>query len=149
MDHIPKHHWLKLEKKRDDARELLAQKIDPKEYKDDQLREKQLAAGNTFESVTTQWFAIKKTKIAETTARSLWRNFENNVFPKLGHRPIDKILAPEAISVLTTLYSYGDVPDYRQAELIKKLNQPREIVSDKMEAMVLATMQKMMGSPKT
>ena len=51
--------------------------------------------------------------------------------------------------VLTTLYSYGDVPDYRQAELIKKLSQPREIVSDEMEAMVLATMQKMMGSPKT
>jgi hypothetical protein len=29
--------------------------------------------------------------------------------------------------VLTTLYSYGDVPDYRQAELIKKLIHPGKI----------------------
>ena len=47
--------------------------------------------------MATDWFAIKKTTIAENTAKSLWRKFENHVFPKLGHRPIDKILAPEAI----------------------------------------------------
>jgi len=35
--------------------------------------------------------------------------------------------------VLTTLYSYGDVPDYRQAELIKKLNQPRPEQSPEMQ----------------
>lgn len=96
-------------KKRDEAKSLLAQEIDPKQQKDDQLREKQLAASNTFESVATEWFGIKKTKIAESTAKSLWRNFENHVFPKLGHRPIDKILAPEAISVLKPLAARGSL----------------------------------------
>jgi integrase/recombinase XerD len=47
--------------------------------------------------------------------------------------------------VLTTLYSYGDVPDYRQAELIKKLNQPRENQGHDMEAIIEATMQKMLA----
>ena len=35
--------------------------------------------------------------------------------------------------VLTTLYSYGDVPDYRQAELIKKLSQPRKEQTPEMQ----------------
>jgi len=48
-------------------------------------------------------------------------------------------------SVLTSFYSYGDVPDYRQAELIKKLNQPRVEQSDDMQAAIEATIKKMMG----
>jgi integrase/recombinase XerD len=47
--------------------------------------------------------------------------------------------------VLTTLYSYGEVQDYRQAELIKKLNEPRKIEVPDMEAVIEATMKKMMN----
>ncbi|MEW6992456.1 integrase domain-containing protein [Colwelliaceae bacterium 6441] len=108
-------------KKRVQAKEQLAEGIDPKEYRDDQLREKELAAGNTFEKVATEWFSIKKTKIAETTAKSLWRNFENHVFPKLAHRPIDKILAPEAISVLKPLAARGSLET--TSKLIGYLNE--------------------------
>ena len=88
-------------KKRVAARELLA--------KDDKHREQVLSASNTFKSVATDWFAIKKTTIAENTAKSLWRKFENHVFPKLGHRPIDKILAPEAIEALKPLAAKGNL----------------------------------------
>lgn len=96
-------------KKRDDARALLAQNVDPKEYKEDKLREQQLAANHTLKSVAADWFAIKKTRIAETTAISLWRTFENHIFPKIGHRPIDKLLAPEMISVLRPLAAKGSL----------------------------------------
>jgi integrase len=96
-------------KKRVAARELLAKDIDPKEFKDDKHREQLLSASNTFKSVATDWFAIKKTTIAENTAKSLWRKFENHVFPKLGHRPIDKILAPEAIEALKPLDAKGNL----------------------------------------
>jgi len=47
-------------------------------------------------------------------------------------------------SVLTTLYSYGDVPDYRQAELIKKLSQPRVGQSQYMQAAIEGTIKEMM-----
>lgn len=47
--------------------------------------------------------------------------------------------------VLTTLYSYGEVQDYRQAELIKKLNEPRGSQVPDMEAVIEATMKKMMA----
>jgi integrase len=96
-------------KKRVAARELLAKDIDPKEFKDDKHREQLLSASNTFKSVATDWFDIKKTTIAENTAKSLWRKFENHVFPKLGHRPIDKILAPEAIEALKPLAAKGNL----------------------------------------
>lgn len=96
-------------KKRAAARELIVSGLDPKENKEDLLRQNLLAASYTLQSVTTDWFAIKKSKVAETTARSLWRNFENHVFPKLGHRPIDKLLAPEVINVLKPLAAKGSL----------------------------------------
>lgn len=46
--------------------------------------------------------------------------------------------------VLTTFYSYGDVADYRQAELLKKLAQPRTEATPEMEALIQQTMMKML-----
>lgn len=96
-------------KRREAARELVAKGVDPKEHKDDKHREQLLTASHTLKSVATDWFVIKKTTIAESTAKSLWRKFENHVFPKLGHRPIDKILAPEAIEALKPLAAKGNL----------------------------------------
>lgn len=107
--------------KRNEARELLAQGIDPKEHKDDKLRDQQLAATHTFKSVAENWFTIKKTKIAETTSKSLWRNFENHVFPKIAHRPIDKLLAPEVIDVLKPLAAKGTLETV--AKIIGHINE--------------------------
>ena len=36
-------------------------------------------------------------------------------------------------SILTSFYSYGDVPDYKQAELFRKLAEPAEGTSSDME----------------
>ena len=105
----PEVSILEARKKRVASRELLAKDIDPKEYKDDQHREQLLLASHTLKSVAEDWFAIKRTTIADVTAKSLWRKFENHVFPKLGHRPIDKILAPEAIEALKPLAAKGNL----------------------------------------
>ncbi len=50
-------------------------------------------------------------------------------------------------SVLTSFYSYGDVPDYKQAELLRKLAKPAEGTSSDMEEQFKQFMQfqKMMG----
>ncbi len=103
------------------ARELLANDIDPKEHRDDQHREKELAAEHTLLKVATSWFDLKKSKIAETTAVSLWRSLNNHVFPSLGHRPIDKILAPEAIKTLKPLAAKGSLET--TSKLIGYLNE--------------------------
>lgn len=50
-------------------------------------------------------------------------------------------------SVLTSFYSYGDVPDYKQAELLRKLSKPAEQNSSEMTEQFKQFMefQKMMG----
>jgi len=50
--------------------------------------------------------------------------------------------------VLTTFYSYGEVQDYRQAELIKKLREPRPEQNQDMHAAIEATIKKMMDKDK-
>jgi integrase len=96
-------------KQRASSKELLTNNIDPKEYRDDQLSDEKLKMGFTLKSIALDWFEVKKTKIAETTSKSLWRNFENHLFPSIGHRPIDKILAPEVIKTLKPLASKGSL----------------------------------------
>lgn len=50
-------------------------------------------------------------------------------------------------SVLTSFYSYGDVPDYKQAELLRKLSQPTDESSNELNEQFKKFMefQKMMG----
>ena len=96
-------------KLRSSSKELLTINTDPKEHRDDLLNDEKLKMGFTLERIALDWFEIKKTKIAETTSKSLWRNFENHLFPIIGHRPIDKILAPEVIKTLKPLANKGSL----------------------------------------
>ncbi len=103
------------------SKELLNQGHDPKEYRDDQRVQQSLAAGNTLKNVTLDWFELKKTKIAEVTAISILRTFENHLFPKVGHRAIDKLLAPEAIAAIKPLAAKGSLET--ASKLIGHLNE--------------------------
>jgi integrase len=96
-------------KKRAEAKELLVHNIDPQEHRNDQQVLDRFKASNTFLFIASNWFEIKKNKIAETTSISLWRSLENHILPALGHRPIDKITAPEAIKALEPLAAKGSL----------------------------------------
>lgn len=91
------------------AKKLLAKGIDPKEHREDQQRQKVLEADHTLQNVAQVWFDVKKTKITEKTAISLWRSFENHIFPSIGHRPISMLLAPEVIETLKPLAAKGSL----------------------------------------
>ena len=52
-----------------EARELLVDDIDPKDYRDDQLLAKQTKLNNTLQVVFDSWFSVKKTSIKELTAK--------------------------------------------------------------------------------
>jgi integrase len=96
-------------KKRASSKELLAKNIDPIESRNDNKALEQFKASNTLLFVASNWFEIKETKIAKTTATSLWRSLKNHILPSLGHRPIDKITAPEAIKTLEVLAAKGSL----------------------------------------
>lgn len=97
--------------RRQEARTLLAQGIDPKIYKEEQAaiaRAKQEASTNTFERIATQWIELKRHKdMSEETAQSAWRSLERHILPFIGTKPIDQISAPMVIDLLRPLEAEG------------------------------------------
>tara|TARA_B100000745_G_scaffold182046_1_gene119255 strand:+ start:3484 stop:4713 length:1230 start_codon:yes stop_codon:yes gene_type:complete len=103
----PKIGLDKARKKRSEFLELLAQGIDPKEYRDSQEQLDKQAAANTFQVVATRWIEIQKSRVKEKTASDTWLSLERHVFPKLGSIPIHLITAPKGIAVLNTLITHN------------------------------------------
>jgi hypothetical protein len=67
---------------------LLANGVDPGEYKKQMKRAAKVAATNTFEAVGREWFAkFSATWAASHNSKVLLR-LENDLFPWLGNRPV-------------------------------------------------------------
>jgi len=85
-------------RKREEARELLAQGIDPSEArKAEKLRQKALAE-NTFEAVAREWDRRYLSTRAKTHRDKVMRRLEVYVFPYLGRRPVSELTAPEILA---------------------------------------------------
>lgn len=90
-----------------EARELLADGIDPKEHRDNTLREKQLELSNTLQAVFDDWLEVKKTNIKEQTAKKLKQRIEKYLLPDLGKFPLGDITAPQAIKTIKPIANQG------------------------------------------
>jgi len=90
-------------KKRDEARALLANDIDPKEYREEIQSTKATEAKNTFEAVATEWLKLKTVKVSERHSFNILRGFEIHVYPALGKVPISKLSAQLTIETLRPL----------------------------------------------
>jgi integrase len=85
-------------RKREEARELLAQGIDPGEArKAERLRRKTLAE-NTFEAIAREWDARHLSTRAKSHRDKVIRRLELYVFPYFGARPVAEIAAPEILA---------------------------------------------------
>ena len=77
--------------RRDKARELLADGIDPAVAKREEKQEQADAAANTFEAVARIWLTKTAAKRAEVTQSRITTLLEKDVFPFIGHMPISII----------------------------------------------------------
>jgi integrase len=93
--------------RRDEARKLLAQGIDPSQHRKLQKRAKQDRAANSFETVAREWFAKHVPGWAPGHSSKIIQRFERDVFPWLGDRPIAEIAAPELLIVLRRIEARG------------------------------------------
>ena len=91
--------------KRDEARRLLADGVDPSENRKVQTAAKMALSANSFEAIGREWFAKMKPQWAESHADKIMARLERDVFPWLGKRPIAETTAVE---VLTTLKRISD-----------------------------------------
>lgn len=71
---------------------LLARKIDPKAYYEQQKQEQQLSKHRTFLAIAEQWKAKKQGEIELKTLVKYWRSLELHIFPFIGNYLIDEIL---------------------------------------------------------
>lgn len=103
--------------RREQARVLLAQDIDPKEHRDEAERLHMASHNNTLAHIAAKWLEIKRTKVSDDHAKDTWRSLELHIFPELGKIPIHKLTAPKVIDTLNPIAAKGSL------ETVKRLTQ--------------------------
>lgn len=93
--------------KRYDARKQLRENIDPSTAKQIQKQDTKLAAGNSFQAVSEEWFIRQIHRWSEVHQTKVRWMLNKNLFPWLGHRPINEISPPELLSALRRVESRG------------------------------------------
>lgn len=86
--------------RRDDARKLLANGVDPSDVKKAQKAARGEQAANTFEVVARDWHDKFAPTWAESHAYWVLRRLEQYVFPDIGPRPIAELKAPDVLKML-------------------------------------------------
>ncbi|WP_077340022.1 integrase domain-containing protein [Pseudocolwellia agarivorans] len=104
-------------KMRQESKDLLAQNIDPKSYREEQEQAKTNQLNDTLENVAASWLKIYKTKVKAKTADNCWNSLKTYIFPKLGKRAITSIRAKETIDIIQVVADKGSL------ELVSKLCQ--------------------------
>lgn len=107
--------------KRDAAKELLAQNIDPQEHRDEIERQAQIAFANTLEHIAAQWLEVKKSTVSSDHAADTWRSLELHIFPRLGKLPIHKVTAVKTIDVIKPVAAKGSLETVKR--LCQRLNE--------------------------
>ena len=89
--------------KRDDARRLLADGIDP----GDKRKAEAVAAADTFEAVAREWYAKFSPDWAPDHANRTLRRLERDAFPWIGSKPIASVTAPDILAILERIDARG------------------------------------------
>lgn len=73
------------------ARELIANDIDPKAYKKEQATKEQDKLNNTFGTWALNWKELKLKQVKERTITSAYNSLINHVLPTLSDMPISEV----------------------------------------------------------
>ena len=95
-------------KRRDDARRLLANNVDPGAVRKAQKQTK-IEETETFEVISREWHNKFKSTWTEGHALKIMRALERDLFPWIGTRPIKDITAPELLAALRRTESRGAI----------------------------------------
>lgn len=97
--------------KRDHARKLIKQAIDPGVVRKTEKAEKRAANASTFEAVAREWHALPARKgrrgWSPATAAARLKRLESDVFPAFGGRPISEIRRADIEKLLKAIDSRG------------------------------------------
>ena len=135
----------KARQKRDEARQLLLDGIDPSDHRKTQKAESFAAATNTFESLARDWFATRMSDKSESHRERTLRLLERDLFPYVGSRPVAEITPPELLTVLKRIEARGAVETAKRAKQTASMvfrfaiaggratNDPAAVVGDQLQ----------------
>jgi integrase len=104
-------------RKRELAKEQLAQGCDPGEVKRAQKYASMRALANSFEAIGREWFEIRRPGWTAGYADRLLRRLEADIFPRIGARPVSNIEPPDLLETVRQIEKRGAI------ELAKRLLQ--------------------------
>lgn len=93
--------------RRDDARKLLAEDIDPAEKKKLNKLTRKISSENTFQALALEWHQHKARSWATSTAEWAMEGLEKDIFPVIGKRPITDILPLEMLDIFRCIEARG------------------------------------------
>jgi integrase len=91
------------------ARRTLALGNDPSDVKKEAKRQAVLNSENTFEAIANEWCESRKHKWVTSYSEAMVERLKRHVFPKIGHRPIKDITAPEFLTVVRVVEGQGSL----------------------------------------
>ena len=100
---------------RDQARQLVAQGIDPSAHRKATKEARAERAANSFEVVAREWFAKHGPTLAASYADKVIRRFERDLFPTLGSDPIADIKPIKLLQALQAIEARGAVETAHRA----------------------------------
>jgi integrase len=101
--------------RRDDARKLLANGVDPSENRKAIKAAKTERGANSFEIIAREWFAKNSTSWSENHSSRIIQRLERDIFPWIGSRPIAEIKAQELLTTLRRIEERGAVETAHRA----------------------------------
>jgi hypothetical protein len=94
---------------RDKAKQQQAVGIDPAQSKRIETLQKKTATINTFKILAREWHANKAATWTESTAKEALARLQNDVFPRIGNRPMAELDAPLLLDVLRQIEKRGAI----------------------------------------
>ena len=94
-------------KKRDEAKKLLLEGIDPSLVKKEQKMTATHHAAKTFEAIAREWHEHKKSEWSEKYANTIMARLEADIFPVIGSFPIESITPAILLTMFRDIEARG------------------------------------------
>jgi len=101
--------------RRDAARKLVAEGVDPSENRKAQKAAKADRAEKSFEVVMREWFAKYSSTWVDYHGDRILKRFARDIFPWIGARPVAEITAQELLAVIRRIETRGAVETSHRA----------------------------------
>ncbi|MCP9267598.1 tyrosine-type recombinase/integrase [Xenorhabdus sp. XENO-1] len=101
-------------KKREEAKRLLVDGIDPNQKRKEQKQAAENDRANTFKNIALEWYGKRVDRWSASYAEEMIETFEKDVFPYIGNKPIAEIKPMELMAVLSRLNDRGATEKLRK-----------------------------------